>query len=162
MYEITKIIEYAYGHRLMFHPKCANLHGHNARVMITLRGQTNDQDMLMDFGVLHTAMRHVAELFDHSMVISEEDKDALRVFKNGASVVVPEAYGDYLGKRWRHPVLGIVQEVQGHPTAEFFAGLWFTILRYELQTMKVPDTIKVARVEFWETSTAKAVYAASY
>lgn len=51
MYRITKNLSFCYGHRLMDHPsKCRHLHGHSARVAMTLESENlNEQDMVCDF-----------------------------------------------------------------------------------------------------------------
>lgn len=46
--------------------KCANLHGHNYKVEVHVRGQKLDQaGMLIDFADLKTATRKVVDYLDH-------------------------------------------------------------------------------------------------
>lgn len=50
-----------------FHGKCENLHGHNYKVRITVRGTELDKGgMLCDFGILKSALKIVFKELDHS------------------------------------------------------------------------------------------------
>ncbi len=49
--------------------KCANLHGHNYRVEVYVRGHELDQaDMLADFAEIKTATRKVVDYLDHKNI----------------------------------------------------------------------------------------------
>lgn len=76
MYEITQELSFCYGHRLLGHPgKCARLHGHNARAIVTLRTQALDaQGMVADFDVVARRVRgYVEENLDHRMLLFAGD-----------------------------------------------------------------------------------------
>ena len=51
MYRVSKSVAFCYGHRLLnYNGKCAHLHGHNARAVITLESeQLDDLGMVEDF-----------------------------------------------------------------------------------------------------------------
>lgn len=50
-----------------YHGKCERLHGHNYKVFVTVSGrQLDDGGMLLDFGILKTALRKVTAEVDHS------------------------------------------------------------------------------------------------
>ena len=51
MYRVGREVHFSYGHRLLEHDgKCANLHGHNGRVIVEVSSQMlNHQGMVMDF-----------------------------------------------------------------------------------------------------------------
>jgi 6-pyruvoyltetrahydropterin/6-carboxytetrahydropterin synthase len=83
MYEITQELSFCYGHRLLGHPgKCARLHGHNARAIVTLRTEALDaQGMVADFDVVARRVRgYVEENLDHRMLLAAADPlvDVLR------------------------------------------------------------------------------------
>ncbi len=49
--------------------KCANLHGHNYRVEVYVRGHKLDKaDMLADFAEIKTATRKVVDYLDHKNI----------------------------------------------------------------------------------------------
>lgn len=49
-----------------YHGKCENLHGHNYRVEVYVRGQKLDEaGMLVDFKYLKAATRRVVDYLDH-------------------------------------------------------------------------------------------------
>jgi 6-pyruvoyltetrahydropterin/6-carboxytetrahydropterin synthase len=50
-----------------YHGKCERLHGHNYKVFVTAAGtELDDGGMLVDFGVLKTALRRITAELDHS------------------------------------------------------------------------------------------------
>ncbi len=90
----------------MNHPgKCKHLHGHSARVAITLEADTlNEQGMVCDFSDINQfAGKWIDNTLDHNMLLHKDD-----------------------------PILPILQEagervmvVDEHPTAEFLARMIF-------------------------------------
>jgi 6-pyruvoyltetrahydropterin/6-carboxytetrahydropterin synthase len=68
MYEVRVEADFAAAHFLAdYHGKCERLHGHNYRVLAHAWG--NDLDgggMLVDFGVLKSALKEVCAALDHS------------------------------------------------------------------------------------------------
>jgi len=50
-----------------FHGKCENLHGHNYKVRVTVKGTVLDKGgMLCDFGILKDALKIVFKDLDHT------------------------------------------------------------------------------------------------
>lgn len=70
MYEITVEDSFAAGHYLRdYKGKCANSHGHNYKVRITLRGAELDKaGLLLDFKDVKAVMKRVIERLDHQML----------------------------------------------------------------------------------------------
>ena len=68
MYELTVEIPFSAAHCLPGHPgRCANLHGHSYRALVTVTGaRLNAQGMLMDFGDLKAVCTQVIESLDHT------------------------------------------------------------------------------------------------
>jgi len=68
MYTVRIEDTFAAAHFLArYHGKCERLHGHNYRVRVTAAGsELDDGGMLVDFGVLKTALKKVLEELDHS------------------------------------------------------------------------------------------------
>jgi 6-pyruvoyltetrahydropterin/6-carboxytetrahydropterin synthase len=67
MFEVTVEDTFAAGHALRgYRGKCENLHGHNYRVRITLRGPQLDAiGLLYDFKELKRIVAEIAERLDH-------------------------------------------------------------------------------------------------
>lgn len=93
MYEVCVESEFAAAHFLAdFHGKCENLHGHNYRVKVYVRGTDLDAGgMLMDFGVLKAALREVCKRLDHTHLNDLNEKGD-SVFKNNPSAERIAAY----------------------------------------------------------------------
>lgn len=80
----TKEFSFCYAHHLPNHPgKCKNLHGHNAKMLITVDRKPYDSDMsytgmrgmICDFSYLKQVInQHVIELLDHKC-INELDRN---------------------------------------------------------------------------------------
>ena len=131
MYRIGRDIYFSYGHRLAAHGgKCANLHGHNARVTIELSTEKLDaQGMVMDFfKVKETIGAWIRETIDHKMILWKGDPLVPVLEKAGEPLVLTES----------------------HPTAETLARWIFDQARH----LRLP----VARVTLWETENSFAVY----
>jgi 6-pyruvoyltetrahydropterin/6-carboxytetrahydropterin synthase len=66
-YEVKIITDFAAAHNLRnFRGKCENLHGHNWKVEVVLRGNRLDASgVLMDFGEVKQATREVLADLDH-------------------------------------------------------------------------------------------------
>ena len=70
MYELTVEDSFAAGHYLRnYKGKCANPHGHNYKVRLTLRGAELDKaGLLLDFKDLKGLIKDVIERLDHQML----------------------------------------------------------------------------------------------
>jgi 6-pyruvoyltetrahydropterin/6-carboxytetrahydropterin synthase len=70
MYEVTVEESFAAGHYLRnYKGKCANPHGHNYKVRVTLRGaELDNAGLLLDFKDLKQVMKHVIDRLDHQML----------------------------------------------------------------------------------------------
>lgn len=68
MFEIRVEADFAAAHFLKdYHGKCENLHGHNYKVYAHAKGDSlDDGGMLLDFGILKSALRKVCKKLDHS------------------------------------------------------------------------------------------------
>jgi len=68
MYELTVEMSFSAAHRIAGHKgRCADLHGHNYRAIITVAGERlNGQGMLIDFGDLKTICVDAIDPLDHS------------------------------------------------------------------------------------------------
>ncbi len=76
MFQVTTTINFCYGHRLLnYDGKCKYLHGHNARVIVTLSGESLDnRGMLVDFGDLKSALKGwIDSELDHQMLLCRDD-----------------------------------------------------------------------------------------
>jgi len=67
LYEIKIVTDFAAAHNLRnFRGKCENLHGHNWKVEVVLRGRRLDEsEVLLDFGELKQATRSLLAQLDH-------------------------------------------------------------------------------------------------
>jgi len=76
MYQVTKVIRFCYGHRLLnYQGKCRYLHGHNGKVEIELSSKRLDQrGMVRDFEeIKRTLQRWIDETLDHTMLLRKDD-----------------------------------------------------------------------------------------
>jgi 6-pyruvoyltetrahydropterin/6-carboxytetrahydropterin synthase len=67
MYELKVVTKFSAAHRLtMVGAKCENMHGHNWKVEVYVRGEkTDDAGVLMDFGIIKKHVREIMAMLDH-------------------------------------------------------------------------------------------------
>lgn len=70
MYEVRVEAGFSSGHYLRnYRGKCENPHGHNYKVLVTLRGAELDKTgLLLDFKLLKQVLRPVIDRIDHQML----------------------------------------------------------------------------------------------
>jgi 6-pyruvoyltetrahydropterin/6-carboxytetrahydropterin synthase len=131
MYRIAREIAFCYGHRLLdYEGKCRHLHGHNARVVITLEGTDLDsRGMLRDFCDIKVLLQcWIDENLDHNMLLCARDPLLPLLRERGERVYVMDC----------------------NPTAENIARLIFVKVR--------EAGLPVAEVVLWETENCFAAF----
>ena len=131
MYQVTRLIHFSYGHRLMnYAGKCRHLHGHNGTVEIELSQETLDaRGMVVDFEDIKRSIQSwIDEELDHQMLLRKDDPVLPILQKLGEPVYVMDE----------------------NPTAEAIAKLIFEYAR----SQKLP----VTAVRLWETERSFATY----
>lgn len=70
MFEVSVEYSFAAGHALRgYKGKCENVHGHNYKVRVTVGGEKlNSIGLLIDFSDLRSALKGLAERFDHQFL----------------------------------------------------------------------------------------------
>ena len=86
MYEVRVEADFAAAHFLKdYHGKCENLHGHNYKVFVYLKGEfLNEGGMLYDFSVLKQNLKSVLKLLDHTN-LNDLQEDGKFVFAQNPS-----------------------------------------------------------------------------
>lgn len=134
MYRVSKSVSFCYGHRLLnYNGKCAHLHGHNARAVITLESSELDaQGMVEDFSrVKQLVWDWLDAEVDHTLLLHRDDP------------VLPVLQA--AGER--------VRVTDFNPTAENIARMIFEHVAAE--------GYPVVDVTLWETETSYASYRGS-
>ena len=75
MFQVTREIDFCYGHRVPDDPDCRHLHGHNGRAVITLQAEQLDElGMVLDFSEIKQVVASwIDEHLDHHMILWRED-----------------------------------------------------------------------------------------
>ena len=131
MYQVTREIDFCYGHRLLdYDGKCRFLHGHNGRAVITAEGEKLDAcGMVIDFGdIKDIVSRWIDENLDHRMILRRDDPAVPLLNQLGEPL--------YL--------------VDGNPTAENIAKL--------IYDHAIEKGFPVIEVRLWETPRCFATY----
>lgn len=137
---ISKEVEFDAGHRVPNHEsKCKHPHGHRYRVRATLEGDivedptSPEHGMLTDFSFVKQILTsQVHDLFDHSFVIHQDDKELLDLLD---------------GHGWRIVITTLV------PTAENIARMaWDSIADC------LDGRLRLVEIAVWETPTSVAYY----
>jgi 6-pyruvoyltetrahydropterin/6-carboxytetrahydropterin synthase len=76
MFQVTREIDFCYGHRLLnYEGKCRYLHGHNGKAIITVEAPTLDvRGMVLDFSdIKQVVATWIDENLDHRMILCKDD-----------------------------------------------------------------------------------------
>ena len=142
MAKIEKDYEICYGHRLLNHTgKCSRLHGHNARIKITIEGPTikdsgrSDDGMVMDFeNIDHGVGTWLNANLDHRTILEVGDPIINALVECGDSMSLVT--------------------IDMPPTAELLATF---IHSHVVEWLSIYKTEFSASVTFWETPKACAI-----
>lgn len=130
-YQVTKTIEFSYGHRLLNHDgKCRYLHGHNGMLEVDVEAEVlDDMGMVIDFSRVNEVVKTwVNENLDHRMLLCRADPVVKLMQDAGEPVYVME----------------------DNPTAENIAALVWQAANQA--------GLRVSEVRIWETSNSRATY----
>ncbi len=105
MFEVAVEHTFAAGHALRHYKgKCENVHGHNYKIRVAVRGEKlNEIGMLMDFVVLKKALRDVCEPMDHVFINDLPPFDVLNPTAENMAVYICECMQKALADN-PHPV----------------------------------------------------------
>jgi 6-pyruvoyltetrahydropterin/6-carboxytetrahydropterin synthase len=62
-------IKFSACHFIPGHDKCGRLHGHAYNIRLVLHGDKGERSMIMDFVPLKRALREIADVFDHHILL---------------------------------------------------------------------------------------------
>ncbi len=131
MFRVSKEIWFCYGHRLLnYNGKCANLHGHNGKAVITLESHgLDDLGMVVDFTrVKQLVGQWIDTHLDHKMILHKDDPIIPDLMKLGEPFMV----------------------IGENPTAENIAKM--------IYEHAVSQKLPVVEVTLWETENSFATY----
>src|SRR5437773_2505962 len=68
MFTVTKEFNFSAAHFLTkYHGKCENLHGHNYKLAVTVQGELNQDDLVLDFTELKAIVQtNIISVLDHT------------------------------------------------------------------------------------------------
>jgi 6-pyruvoyltetrahydropterin/6-carboxytetrahydropterin synthase len=169
-FEVSKEVQFDYGHRIMRHnSKCRNLHGHRGKVVAYFSGPLqvagSSDGMVADFSDLKAILdEQVHGLWDHTFIVERGDKlnnpfDKVRDYRDYYYLV--EGNVSLIFKR-SDSLDSTLVVASCAPTAENLAYISFYAIKYGLQAAIVAKTlsedVQLESVEFWETPTSCAIY----
>jgi 6-pyruvoyltetrahydropterin/6-carboxytetrahydropterin synthase len=131
MFQVTKEINFCYGHRLLnYDGKCRYFHGHNGKIQMQLSAeQLDNKGMVRDFTEIKQIIQTwVDDTLDHRMILHEKDPLRSALEKAGEPLFF----------------------LPTNPTAENIARLIFETA----ESKKLP----VTEVTLWETPNSFATY----
>ena len=143
MYEVRVEADFAAAHFLKdYHGKCENLHGHNYKVYVHVRGEVLDNGgMLMDFSILKKNLREICNTMDHTNLNELKDSQGTLIFDNNPSA---ERIATYIYNKLRDALEPYLSPTQ---TASISNGA------------STPKTIPyIYAVDVFETETSRARY----
>jgi 6-pyruvoyl tetrahydropterin synthase/QueD family protein len=149
MHTISKTFDFSAAHKVVGHPKCGRLHGHNYKMTVWVTGPLDDNGMVIDYGKLkELVMLSMFSQLDHRFIVGQANMDAK---------------DPMIDKRYQNEFVlldGVIQT-----TAEELAKWCAWIIQDALDrwqfapnSMRVQDAIRVTQVVVEETDTSSAVW----
>lgn len=89
--KIAKEFHWEMGHRLPEHfGLCKNIHGHSYKMILTVEGDMNDQQMVIDYYDLEKIIHPIIQELDHAFMVNKNDELVLSFLNqiNSKKVVV--------------------------------------------------------------------------
>lgn len=133
---VTRYHDFSYGHTVYKHEgKCANIHGHNGRVIFHCEAEVLDSvGRVIDFSIIKSTLcQWLEDNWDHKFLVYENDDRAKALKIVDSTVVI----------------------VPFNPTAENMGLYLLNIVGPSL--LKEYEGIKLTKVEFYETRKCSAV-----
>ena len=92
MFQVTREIDFCYGHRVVGASDCGQLHGHNGRAVITLESEKLDElGMVLDFSEIKRVVSvWIDDHLDHRMILAADDPALADLEKLGEPVFITE------------------------------------------------------------------------
>ena len=172
MYIISKEFTVDFGHRIWTQEvdkqlsnnaqnKCRFLHGHTAKIVVNIVGDTLEGGMVTDFNNLNWFKEWLDEWIDHRFVIDTNDpmmnllylKYEIDLIRSKVKLLSFIKYNNE-GGGFNPDYMGSFTFINCIPSAENMARLLYNFVQGKIGKHK----IKIHSVEFWETPKSKAVY----
>jgi len=177
MYKITKEFAFCYGHRVWSQElnkdfaldeclMCRHLHGHQAKILVTLEAKELKNGMVTDFKHLNWFKKFLDDVLDHKFIIDINDPlfgELLPLFKDKKNLIsFPQNYQlanltilkdkpKYLLEMYESFII-----VDFVPTSENLSAWLLNIVQKKMSKINV----KVSHIEYFETPKSKStVYA---
>ena len=134
MFQVTRQIDFCYGHRLLnYAGKCRFLHGHNGRAIITIEADSLDErGMVLDFSdIKRVVSGWIDDHLDHRMILHRDDPDVPVFHEMGEPMFLLDV----------------------NPTAENIARL--------IHDFTVEQGFPIVQTDLWETPNCFATYRAT-
>lgn len=139
MFKLKSEVQFDMAHYLSgYEGKCSNIHGHRYRLIAKLKGENlqeegQERGMLTDFGVFKNELKNIEKIFDHKLVIEDNEE------------------GRVLAKKLQELNNGFeIYFVNYRPTAEEMSRDIFN----RLKSKELP----IYEVELYETPNNSAIY----
>lgn len=89
--KIAKEFHWEMGHRLPEHfGLCKNIHGHSYKMILTVEGEMNEHQMVIDYYDLEKIINPLVQELDHAFMVNKNDKRVLEFLNqvNSKKVIV--------------------------------------------------------------------------
>ncbi|MFW3146721.1 MAG: 6-pyruvoyl trahydropterin synthase family protein [Thermoplasmatota archaeon] len=121
-------------HVLLRHDKCSRLHGHSYGVHLDVRGELDENHMLVDFGKVKKTIRYIADELDHRTLVPTENPDIrLNVINDGENLEVSMP-----DRKYSFPICDVVKLPIPTTTVEELSKY---LLRRFMEEFQVPDGV---------------------
>lgn len=116
-------IGFASAHFIVGHDKCGRLHGHNYFIKVKLKGELDDQYMVLDYGDLKSELKQITSELDHRVIIPSQ-AEGLEVHEKNESIEIISC-----NKRYLFPKEDVVFLPLEATTSEELARYFHSVLK---------------------------------
>lgn len=139
MIYVSRIYQFSAAHRIIGHPKCGHMHGHNYKVEIVLQADRLVDGMVLDYAVMDRLFKPFLDGLDHRYIMGQQE------FESHREPHLPDEDIYY----WKD-----LAYTTGECLAEAIAVRVYQILA---QAGYAPR-VSVREVSIWETEKSKATF----
>ena len=131
-------IGFAAAHFIIGHDKCGRLHGHNYFIKVSIQGELDKQNMVLDYGVLREELNRLVKPLDHHVLIPSKAKE-LEIKESDNTITIITC-----GKRYLIPKEDTIFLPIPATTSEELARYFHQKLKEEWPKYKIKVTIEEA------------------
>lgn len=130
-------LRFSASHFIPHHEKCGRLHGHSYAVHLEMKGELNEEDVVVDFSLVKAHLREILSHLDHRIIIPATNSDIEMTVGVGSIEL------NWGGKRYLFPSEDVVMLQISSSSAEMLAAYLAQELANRMKEFVNLDSLKL-------------------